>query len=217
MAGSSSERAIRDAVAAKLRGLLPDARIIHELVVGGCRADLAAVQPERITLVEIKSERDTLARLPEQLRQFSRAGHVVLIVAHEKWFDRTPYDNGAPRFVPGEELNAGNRRDNADIWAFPEDYGRAMYGRWSLTSWRYENPEPHAFRLLELLWKDELLAECFRHRIAAGTRCNKMTLMRDMAWNMTGKEIARATCRQIRQREFPEADAPIVEKKEVAA
>jgi hypothetical protein len=210
MSGSPAEREIRDYAADRLRQMIPGARIIHELVVGGCRADLAAVTEERVTLVEIKSERDTLKRLPEQVRQFSRAAHEVIVIAHARWWDTTPYHNGAPRFVPGKDLADGLKE--ACVWGYPEVADRYPYGAWSMQRFWSAQPEPHAARLLELCWKAELLAECSRHRIAASSRTNMMTLIRDMAWHMTGAEITRAVCRQLRMREFPEADAPIIER-----
>lgn len=205
MTGSSAEREMRDAVATRLRSLLPDARIIHELVVGNCRADLAAVQSERITLVEIKSARDTLTRLERQVTEFSAASHRLIVVAAERWFDREPYDGGRPRFVPSEAL-----RHSGAIWLHPEPEPNtieAWYG-WRFQPWEGRGPEPHAARLLALLWRAELLAECFKHGIAAGRRTTMATMVRDMAWHMTGAEIARAVCRQLRARHFPEADAP---------
>lgn len=214
MSGSASERAIRDYAADRLRQMMPDARIIHELVVGGCRADLAAIQPQRVTLVEIKSEKDTLKRFPEQVRQFERASHSVIIVAHEHWFDKTPYNNGLPRFAPGDGL-----RDHSGIhnlWAYPEDHSRPNYSQWVISPYLGWRPEPHAARLLELLWKSELLTEAFRHRIAASSRSTVTSLIHDMAWHMTGKEIAEAVCRQLRQRNFPEADAQIIEERKAA-
>lgn len=209
--GSVAEREIRDAAAGFFRAQRPDARIIHELVVGGCRADLAVVQTERIALVEIKSSRDTLKRLAEQVRQFKRASHEVIVIADEKWFDRTPYNNGMPRFVPSDALQDGAPYP-AEIWAYPEDKARRSYRPWHMPHWRAVSAQPHAARLLELLWKSELLAECFRHRISVSSRTTCPVMIRDMAWHMTGAEIARAVCRQLRQREFPEADAPIVER-----
>lgn len=209
MSGSAAEREIRDYAAERLRAMLPESRIIHELVVGGCRADLAAVEPERITLVEIKSERDTLKRLPEQVRQFGRASHAVIVVAHQRWFDTTPYLNGCDRFVPVKDLQ--DTIGAHTLWAYPEIEGRPMYGAWSMGRYWSASPEPHAARLLELCWKDELLAECHRHRIAASSRSTCATMIRDMAWHMTGKEIAQAVCRQLRGRDFPEADTPILE------
>lgn len=214
MSGSAAEREIRDLAAARLRQMMPEARIIHELVVGGCRADLAAVQPERVTLVEIKSRKDTLKRLEEQVRQFGRAAHEVIVIADERWFDTTPYNNGNPRFVPSDALQQAGA--NVTIWAYPERQERPSYSAWSIPRWWGAHAEPHAARLLEICWKDELLAECRRHRIAATSRTNMPTMIRDMALLMTGREIARAVCRQLRLRTFPEADAPIFEERSAA-
>lgn len=216
MSGSSAEREIRDAVAERLRSLLPGARIVHELVVGQCRADLAAIGAEEITLVEIKSERDKLTRLDRQVKTFGAASHRLLVVAHDKWFDRTPYNDGRARFAPSDAL--GGVRSH-QLWRYPEpglNTIEAWYG-WRFDRYLASNYQPHAALLLGLLWKYELLAECHRHRIAAGTRTNMVTMIRDMAWRMTGAEIARAVCRQLRQRHFPEADAAIVEPSEQAA
>lgn len=216
MAGSSSEREIRDYAAGRLREMYPGARIIHELVVRGCRADLAAVTERSVALVEIKSERDTLKRLPEQARQFSMAAHQVIVIAHERWFDKTPYNNGNPRFVPSAELRDGSG-GRADIWAYPETPDRGMYGAWRLPSWHANDPEPRASELLGLLWRQELLVECGRHRISCSSRSTCPYLIREMAWHMTGREIVEAVCRQLRQRHFPEADAPIIEQRSLAA
>jgi hypothetical protein len=214
LAGSSAEREIRDHAAARLRAMLPGARIIHELVVGGCRVDMAAVESERVTLVEIKSERDTLKRLPEQVRQFERAAHHTIVIAHERWWDRTPYANGSPRFVPSEDLRDGSGL--ADVWSYPEperDPAQPWrFGAWHLSPCRFERPQPHAARLLELCWRAELAEEAFRCRIACSSRVTMPALIREMAWHMTGKEIAQAVCRQLRARAFPEADAPIIER-----
>lgn len=210
MSGSAAEREIRDYAARRLREMIPGARIIHELVVGGCRADLGAVDAERVTLVEIKSSKDTLSRLERQIRHFERAAHGVIVVADEKWFDRTPYDNGKPRFIPSKPLSdvLGYRHK---LWAFPENAERKMYGPWSLSRPWSPQAEPRAADLLGLLWKQELLAEASRHQISAGSRSTISQLVRDMAWMMTGREIARAVCRQLRMRHFPEADVAMFE------
>lgn len=72
---SSAEVEIRDAVVSRFRQLWPDARIIHEMNVehGSSRADVVAVQPDRLWICEIKSERDTLTRLAGQIADFAEA------------------------------------------------------------------------------------------------------------------------------------------------
>ncbi|WP_224406148.1 hypothetical protein [Afifella sp. IM 167] len=213
MAGSEAERELRDAVVAHLHDAMPKARVVHELVCGGCRADLAAVERDRLTLFEIKSERDTLVRLAEQVRQFTRAAHAVVVVAHEKHFDRTPYKNGQPRFAAPDELHSpgGHRYD--ELWCAPPDADdgtgfRGLY-RWHLPRWSQKQPQ--AYYLLDLLWRDELIAEASAHQVPFGKRPTRHVLITQMVWEMTGREIAQAVCRQLRRRAFPEADAAIVE------
>jgi len=208
MAGSAAEREVRGYAVPRIREMLPGARIIHELVVAGCRADLAAVETERITLFEIKSSRDKLDRLPEQVRQFTRAAHDVVVIADERWFDQTPYATGHARFVPRDDLWISGH--SYDIWAFPEVPGRAMHGTWSLTNWRKYRWRrmPHAERMLELIWREEMIVEAHRHGINAGSRSTRASLMDDLAWKLTGEQVVRAVCRQLRQRRFPEADPP---------
>src|SRR5690606_41993771 len=83
---SSAEVEIRDAVVTRMRELWPDARIIHEMNVehGSSRADVVAVQPDRLWICEIKSERDKLDRLAGQIKDFAPCCHGMIIAAHEK-------------------------------------------------------------------------------------------------------------------------------------
>lgn len=199
MAGSAAEREIRDAVAARLRRELPSARIIHELPVGGSRADLAAVEPSRVLLFEIKSEKDVLDRLSTQMRDYCRAAHATVLVAHRKWFDQTPYANGHARLVWPHEIDW-----RCAIWAYPEPDDAFLTHHWRLPLTGLV--QPHASSLLFLLWRDELMEEAVRHRIAFGRRERVSDLVHLMAWHMTGREIAEAVCRQLRWRHFPEAD-----------
>jgi len=207
---SPEERGMRDAVAAHLRKLLPGARIVHELVVGGCRADLAAVETERVTIFEIKSAKDTLKRLDNQLTQFSRAAHVTILVADIKWFDREPYkQSGQPRLAGREEWRVAD-----GVWCYPEPTHEEYPLTGSFYTWRLPRPslsQPHAHRLLNLLWRDECAVEAHKHRVSIGPRTRQSDIIEAMAYHMTGQEIAKAVCRQLRQRRFPEADAPVME------
>lgn len=210
MAGSASERAIRDAVCAHLRSELPKARIIHELVAGWCRADLAVVEPQRLLLIEIKSEKDVLDRLDTQMRTFEKSSHGAILVAHERWFDREPYSNGAPR-IAWAHKNSG--WVGCGIWAYPAPVIGHGY-RWRLPNVSLR--QPRAYDFLSLLWRDELIAEAARHRIAVPRRARVSDIVDLMSWMMTGREIAQAVCRQLRARAFPEADAPITDYLEAA-
>ena len=141
---SMEERAMREAVAGHARKLLPKARVVHELVVGGCRADLAAIETERVTLFEIKSAKDTLTRLDNQLKQFSRAAHATILVADIKWFDRTPYSDGSPRLAALDGWSVAD-----EVWCYPEPLQQDYEHTWRLYAWRLPRVslrQPHARR-----------------------------------------------------------------------
>ena len=87
MTGSVAEERIRAKVEAGFRSAYPDARIIHELVIGACRADVVAVTPDKLVLAEIKSERDSLERLDRQTKNFARVTPDVRVYGAAKHRD----------------------------------------------------------------------------------------------------------------------------------
>ena len=157
-----------------------------------------------MTLVEIKSQRDTLERCDAQMAAFEEHGHTALLVAHTCWFDHEPYHNGSPRLAWGHSFP---RRSS--IWHFPEPEASTpgYFYRWSVN--RPGLPQPAPRKFLGLLWRDELIAECARHRVDCGKRPNMPSMIDQMAYLMTGREITHAVCRQLRARPFPMADLPI--------
>ena len=79
---SAAEERIRLKAETAMRAAFPEARIIHELMVlqGGCRIDLAAVEPDRLILVEVKSERDVLTRLERQREQATAVADLFRVI-----------------------------------------------------------------------------------------------------------------------------------------
>ncbi|WP_299378019.1 hypothetical protein [uncultured Kiloniella sp.] len=203
---SSHEKEIRDAVVIKLRELFPSARIIHELNTGhgSNRVDLAAVTTSQIITAEIKSEKDTLKRLPRQVKQFKSCSHVTIVAAHAKFFETFSYFNNRDLgFRAKEPLAAVNALE----WCYPiPDYIRYPHV-WDIPASQYRNPDTR--EVLKLLWREELITESRKHGISVKTRDTKTDLMNAMYLHMTGLEISKAACRQLRQREFAEADPQI--------
>lgn len=194
---SDAERYLRGLAVDRLRALLPDARIIHELNVdiGQCRVDLAAVTENRIVFVEIKSRKDKLDRLKEQVRRFTPCCHALAVCyASERWNWSAISAAGGYGF---------------DHW--PEDKASG----WTIDHWRPNKP-PSTNALLELLWQAELEAEAFRAGIASRKRIPRDGLKRALWENLTGLQVVAAVCRQLRQRSFAEADAPVVEQARAA-
>lgn len=198
MAGSSSERAIRTAVVDYFHRAEPKARVVHELNVAGQgtnRADLGIVLPDYLILVEIKSEKDVLKRLEKQFREFARCAHEVLIVAHDKHFD-------------GDGLKAQpwiGWSHKEHIWRYPEPTTGDF--RWRFNRYR-PHIQPHSYAMLDMLWAEELTTVCGLHGVGVSTR--RWEMIRDLQLMLTGDEVRKAVCQQLRSRHFAEADDPIL-------
>lgn len=214
---SADEEEIRAATVARLRELMPGARIIHELNVAGQgsnRIDVAAVDRQAIVGVEIKSRKDTLKRLAEQWDAFSKCCHLVIIAAHERHFyeHRETHQRDD---VPGEMRLPGIDawRQREAVWRYPRpENGRYVWMRpWTFEPMKATRRQPRAHDMLSMLWAEELRTECARHLLASGTRRTRPDMIEEMVWTLTGREICEAVCRRLREREFTRADPPIQE------
>jgi hypothetical protein len=211
---STAEREIRDAVVARLRALRPEARIVHELNVdtGRNRIDVAAISSEELIAVEIKSERDKTNRLVEQAQAFAAVSHHLIVCAHEKHWSKASWQRDD---LPPSELPALKKASIAGpgptLWRYPEIEGGYREGEWREPRDRFSKRQwqPHATRFLDLLWRDELFRVCRRHRIPVDSRSSRLPMIGDCAWLMTGREICRAVCAELRCRPFAEADPPV--------
>ena len=128
-------------------------RLFDELGVceGRVRIDLALVD-DRLNGFEIKSDQDTLARLDEQQRLYSKVFDRVTIVAHgahlSHVFERVPGWWGVM-----QAIGIG-----ADIVRFIDR--RAPV----------DNPAPDASAIVKLLWRDEVIAMLERRGLDRGVR-----------------------------------------------
>lgn len=202
---SQSERDIRNAVVTRCRELWPTGRIIHELNVeqGTVRADLAVVTIDKLVLLEIKSERDTLSRLPNQLRHFHPVCHGIIVAAHERWCRGSRYPNCDIDPI------LRHAQCNALLWQHPEPAEKWGMRFWS-TPHAVARPWPH--RMLRLLWTEELQDLAGRYGIKA-KRIAGYKLADELALMLPGRDVEQAVCRALRVRAFAEADPPV----EVAA
>lgn len=236
---SSAEVEIRDAVVARFRALMPDARIVHELNMDGTgsnRADLVAIQETRITICEIKSARDKTLRLAAQLHAFGPCCHTLIVAAHEKWFlspvrEKRVYHRrkgealvNRPDGTLGTETRVIERAYEANLPS-PMQVLLGEFPHWTAAEWKYPEPEgygrwlieayqrhvPWSDRLLHLLWRDELHAACMENRINVGPRATRSDMVRWILKELTGPQIEAAACRALRRREFTEADPPMLE------
>lgn len=186
---SQSEQEIRDCVVKRLRQLYPTARIIHELNCNGMgsrRIDVAAITEDNMIGVEIKSEKDNLNRIRGQAEVFKKVFGNFIIATHEKHL---------------EEIN--------NMKLCP--YNKWVYPFRALCCWT--NPPKtlpqSAKEILHLLWHDELYLECLMNGINVPKRANMWVLIKLLMLDLTGAQAIKSVCRQLRARNFAEADLPI--------
>lgn len=185
MAGSPAEERIRAKAEAVLRQTFPTARIIHELVLrqGGVRIDLAAVTRDRLICVEIKSERDVLTRLPEQVAAMKLVCDTWRVCCADKHIDKVREIAGWLAAVPESELDTPAYR----LVSMERDSLQGVC---------------NAPARLDMLWADEL-------RWIAGTKGARWYCIRAASDAKTGGEVRRAVCAALRARSFPRADPAI--------
>lgn len=118
----------------------PETVVIEELGIlhGRCRIDIAVVNG-RMHGYELKSDRDTLSRLPEQVQAYSAVFDCVTLVVGERHVRR------AIEIVP-------------DWWGV--SVGRFDSGNLSIHHLKLPltNPAPEAMSVVRLLWRNEALS-----------------------------------------------------------
>ncbi|WP_421724765.1 hypothetical protein [Bauldia sp.] len=174
---------MRDVVERWGRQRWPDARVVHELVVAEKRIDMAFVGRHELNGVEIKSSKDRLGRLDEQMAVFRRHIPMVWLAVAPKWAEQTAIMD---RLVcTADEIVTGP-------------------GGFVSENWRVYPA------MLDLLWADEARALASRHRVSYGPRTPCYKLLPELARLLTGDEIVEGVCRELRARDaFWKADPPI--------
>ena len=148
-------------------GSEPDTRIIDELGLcqGSARVDLAVINGS-LNGYEIKSERDSLERLPAQQKIYSKALDTVVVVASA-------------------------RHVEALIKAVPPWWGiwQAEPNNTSMTLTTVhessDNPDVDPFSVVQLLWRDEALAALEARDLDRGLR----TKSREVMWSRLANAV----------------------------
>ena len=213
---SSEELQMRDIVAARLRELWPDARIIHELPLrySQNRIDVAAVTPDALAVVEIKSSKDDTSRLRAQLRGFEPIStYMICAVAPSHW---------APATQEVKALKGGGtqyRYTPCETKRIIQDEVGYRCGVWLVSPGEPivlehdHYPARHkacVSRLLDLLHVSELVAIADRHKIQTAKRPNHLDLTNLLNDHLTGATARRECYAALRSRNaFDKAsDAP---------
>ncbi len=196
---TDAEATIRAATVARIRTIMPGARIIHELAVDGgrVRADVAAVCDSTLILFEIKSSRDSLKRLPNQLRHFHPVCHGLVVVADEKWCGRATaagYPNCDARAI------IAYHAPRAALW---EWRGGADGAVASTQSWSLPHVQPPwPLAMLGLL----TTAELREVGAVVGIEAPVASLRAELAMALTGHEVSAHVCAALRSRPHQWAD-----------
>ncbi|MGH7589526.1 MAG: sce7726 family protein [Gemmatimonadota bacterium] len=178
----TSDRSIRSALLAELAVELegdPDVRIVQEFAVlnGGGRVDIAVIG-RSLHGFEIKSDRDTLKRFPDQIRLFSAALDCVTLVVGWKHVVE------AMRMIP---------RWWAVRLAETDEEGRIH-----LTDLREprDNPSPDPIAVASLLWRDEALGLLECCAAADGFRSKRRDLIYERLATVTA--VSQLKCAVVR-------------------
>lgn len=204
---SDAEAEIRDAVVEKLRRMIPDCRIIHEINAFsfGNRIDVLAVGRNRIAAVEIKSEKDKIDRLPDQVAAMRRVTDLSFAALHEKFL----------RQIDGLGFTTPDEADRATVWIYPKINrpGHVECGSTWFDRARWSKPKlclpPSA---IEVLWRDELHSICRSIGLSGVSKLTMEEAIDAIRWHMSGAEITRAICAALRSRNCVEADPAILEE-----
>ncbi len=197
---SDAEAEIREPVVARLREMVPGCRIIHEINAEsfGNRIDVLAVGTDRLVAVEIKSERDTLKRLPDQIKAMRSVTHETCVAIHEKFLKQS---HGS--VYPPDEAR------NATVWVYPrlERKGHVQCG----AEWQDRDGWKKTFRCLpigamEMLWRNELHNICRTLDVTRASHLTRHEAMDEIRWIMSGQKITETVCATLRNRACVEAD-----------
>lgn len=218
---SAAEKEIRDAVVAYIREHRPNARIIHEINAGsyGTRIDVLAVERAELIAFEIKSERDKLDRLQDQMQGMKGVAHHAFAVIHEKFLveretnqwaahyerDGLFYKRGLP------EPFQWSRR----VWVYPRKERAARPDYDDLARWHFPDPTLNTAlpaAALDMLWRDELYELCQMMGIKVPPRTPMAPMLQQLRWRCTGEQLTRGICTLLRARRCIEADPEIIER-----
>jgi hypothetical protein len=160
-----------------------DTLILDELVLcqGTARVDLAVVNGT-LHGYEIKSELDTLARLPNQREVYSRVLDRVTIVATSSHLRRVT------ELVP-------------DWWAIWTASCVTTTVHLHVVRDGKDNPAREPLAIAQLLWREEALRILDSRNLAAGVRSKpRKELWQRLATELTVSELAAAVRERLRQR-----------------
>ncbi len=177
---------MRDAVILWGQRRWPGYRCIHEVPLSDRRIDIAFVGIKDIVGVEIKSSRDRLDRLEDQVEEYRRWLPEVWIAVARRWQGHEMLPSSGRNLIVIDDCDEG----------FP-DISETRPGR------RPYRDELVCSRMLGLLWREEAARIAQRTGVIPGTsptRDPRNKILPLLARLLTGNEIMREVCAELRQR-----------------
>ena len=211
---SDDEKEIRDAVVELLRRKRAGSRIIHEINTCefGNRMDLIAVDNEEIIAVEIKSKKDKLDRLRDQISGMRGCSNLVISALHKKFFREVPankhyydqkQDDGYINFKPPVEAK------NSFVLGYPIRESSRIHSHFQWDIEYILGQQTLPFDAIHMLWRDELANLCSELKFSVHRRATKPEMCKKIRWLANGKELTRGICSALRARDCIEADPPV--------
>jgi hypothetical protein len=205
---SRAELVLRNALEVFCRARWPDARIVHEIVMGQgrVRADVAAITPAHIAAFEIKGEYDDTTRLLHQVGMYQLCVPEVWMVVP---IGKHAEDARLIRhLLPSVGLLVGAETSVMNHYEFAPDDGFGL-GVEAEAVPRSVVPK----LMLEMLWRDELAWLCSHTRCHQPTPKSTRPKMIAALLGLSVDELQRGVCSALRGRDaLWRADAPISPK-----
>ena len=198
---AKSELALRDKAEALCRNRWPDARVVHEIVMGqgSVRADLAAISLDHIAAFEIKGESDNTTRLLHQVGMYQLCVPEVWMVV--------PYGYHAEdarlirHLLPSVGLLVGNAVNGWESGVDHRKLRRIESPEFELAVEAEPVPrEPVPKMMLEMLWRDELASACARTGCYAASKKSTRPVMIKALLELPAVDIQHEVCAELRSR-----------------
>lgn len=190
---SKSELELRNAMEDLMRQMMPDARIVHEIVMGDgkVRADIAAIGLDTIQAVEVKGAYDDTTRLLHQVGMFQLCvPSVWMVVSADHDYDAKLIRH----LLPSVGLIIGTNMDK-QTWSKNQDPVK-------LEIFAEPKPmQPIPDMMTRLLWRDEMFNVCQRHNLGATSKSTRPTMKGKLLEFLDTETLQKEICQELRGRE----------------
>lgn len=214
---SAEEGQMRDLIVPELRRRWPGARVIHELPLrySTRRIDLAAVTPDKVVAVEIKSTKDVADRLEAQIRGFAPICSKIIVALAPKHNEKllsikVPTRLGTehrPQYTLAQQAVRRSDCHHREVWTCDAEQGRIE----KTDGYGQDNDIPWTGAMLDMLHVQELVIIGEHHRLITPMRraMPHRSLVRILLGKLNGDEIVAGACWALRARAaFDKASDP---------